>query len=53
MPTEEVGMAHTEAAVERAVKVHEVLMQALNGRQPWIQRMVHHHASHVLGTPDR
>src|SRR4029450_11542258 len=36
MPTEEVGMTYTQAAVERAVKVHEVLMQALSGRQAWI-----------------
>src|SRR5215471_11748965 len=43
MPTEEVGMAYTQAAVEQAVKVHEVLMQALSGRQPWI------HVAEVLG----
>src|SRR6266498_1168150 len=33
MATKEVGMTYTQAAVERAVKVHEVLMQALNGRR--------------------
>jgi transposase len=47
MPTEEVGMAYTQAAVERAVKVHEVLMQALSGRQPWI------HVAEVLGVSAR
>ena len=40
-------MAYAEAAVERAVKVHEVLMQALNGRQPWIQ------VAEVLGVSAR
>jgi transposase len=40
-------MAYTQAAVERAVKVHEVLMQALNGRQPWI------HVAEVLGVSAR
>jgi hypothetical protein len=47
MPTKEVGMTVTQAAVERAVKVHEVLMQALNGRQPWI------HVAEVLGVNAR
>jgi transposase len=47
MPTEEVGMTYTQAAVERAVKVHEVLMQALSGRQPWI------HVAEVLGVSAR
>src|SRR5215475_14734514 len=47
MPTEEVGMTYTQAAVERAVKVHEVLMQALTGRQPWI------HVAEVLGVSAR
>jgi hypothetical protein len=48
MPTEEeVGMAYTEAAVERAVKVHKVPMQAPNGRQPWI------HIAEVLGVSPR
>ena len=40
-------MAYTQAAVERAVRVHEVLMQALNGRQPWI------HVAEVLGVSAR
>ena len=40
-------MTVTQAAVERAVKVHEVLMQALNGRQPWI------HVAEVLGVSAR
>jgi transposase len=40
-------MAYAEAAVERAVKVHEVLMQALSGRQPWI------HVAEVLGVSAR
>src|SRR5215472_5847922 len=47
MSTEEVGMASTQAAVERAVKVHEVLMQALSGRQPWI------HVAEILGVSAR
>src|SRR6266540_4915354 len=47
MATKEVGMTYTQAAVERAVKVHEVLMQALNGRQPWI------HVAEVLGVSVR
>lgn len=40
-------MPYTQAAVERAMKVHEVLMQALNGRQPWI------HVAEVLGVSAR
>ena len=40
-------MTYTQAAVERAVKVHEVLMQALSGRQPWI------HVAEVLGVSAR
>jgi hypothetical protein len=40
-------MTYTQAAVERAVKVHEVLLQALNGRQPWIQ------VAEVLGVSAR
>src|SRR5256885_10241144 len=40
-------MTYTQAAVERAMKVHEVLMQALNGRQPWIQ------VAEVLGVSAR
>src|SRR5499433_893992 len=40
-------MTYTQAAVERAMKVHEVLMQALNGRQPWIR------VAEVLGVSAR
>jgi hypothetical protein len=40
-------MPYTQAAVERAVKVREVLMQALTGRQPWI------HVAEVLGVSAR
>ena len=40
-------MTYTQAAVERAVKAHEVLMQALSGRQPWI------HVAEVLGVSAR
>ena len=40
-------MTYTQAAVERAMKVHEVLMQAHNGRQPWIQ------VAEVLGVSAR
>jgi transposase len=47
MATKEVAMTYTQAAVERAMKVHEVLMQALNGRQPWIQ------VAEVLGVSAR
>src|SRR5712692_5656326 len=47
MATKEVAMTYTQAAVERAMKVHEVLMQALNGRQPWI------HVAEVLGVSAR
>src|SRR5262245_15610329 len=37
MVTGEVAMTYTRAAVERAMKVYEVLVEALKGRQPWIQ----------------
>jgi transposase len=37
MATGEVAMTYARAAVERAMKVYEVLVQALKGRQPWIQ----------------
>jgi hypothetical protein len=40
-------MTYTQAAVERAVKVHEVFMQALSGRQPWL------HVAEVLGVSAR
>src|SRR2546430_1595094 len=47
MATEEVGMTYTQAAVERAMKVYEVLVQALKERQPWI------HVAEVLGVSAR
>jgi transposase len=37
MATGEVAMTYTQAAVERAMKIAEVLLQALKSRQPWIQ----------------
>src|SRR5512145_1738827 len=37
MAIREVAMTYTRAAVERAMKVAEVLLQALKSRQPWIQ----------------
>jgi transposase len=37
MAIREVAMAYTPAAVERAMKVAEVLLHALKSRQPWIQ----------------
>jgi len=40
-------MAYTQAAVERAMKVYEVLVQALKERQPWI------HVAEVLGVSAR
>jgi transposase len=30
-------MAYTETAVERAMKVQEVILRALSERQPWVQ----------------
>jgi hypothetical protein len=47
MATEEVAMTYTQAAVERAMKVHDVFMQALKGQQPWI------HVAEVLGVSAR
>lgn len=47
MTTEEVVMTYTRAAVERAMKVYEVLVQALKERQPWIQ------VAEVLGVSTR
>src|SRR5436309_15996119 len=47
MATEEVAMTYALAAVERAMKVYEVLMQALKERQPWI------HVAEVLGVSAR
>src|SRR5947208_1500377 len=40
-------MTYTQAAVERAMKVYEVLVQALKERQPWI------HVAEVLGVSAR
>ena len=40
-------MAYTQAAVEQAMKVNEVLMKGLMGRQPWI------HIAEVLGVSAR
>jgi transposase len=37
MVTEEVTMTYTRAAVERAMKVQEVILRALSGRQSWLQ----------------
>jgi transposase len=36
MPTEEVGMTYTAAAVERAMKAQDVILRALSGRQSWL-----------------
>src|SRR5438093_2066570 len=47
MATEEVAMTYALAAVERAMKVYEVLVQALKERQPWI------HVAEVLGVSAR
>jgi transposase len=47
MATEEVAMTYTRAAVERAMKVYEVLVQALQERQPWIR------VAEVLGVSAR
>src|SRR5262245_20685870 len=37
MGFEEGPMTYPEAAVERAMKVHEVILAALSGRQTWLQ----------------
>src|SRR5919201_616698 len=37
MVTGEVTMTYTQAAVERAMKVQEVILRALSGRQSWLQ----------------
>jgi transposase len=47
MATGEVAMTYTRAAMERAMKVTDVLLQALNERQPWI------HVAEVLGVSAR
>ena len=40
-------MAYTRAAVERAMKVQEVILRALSDRQPWVQ------VAEVLGVSAR
>jgi len=47
MATKEVAMTYTLAAVERAMKVQEVILQALSGRQTWLQ------VADVLGVSPR
>jgi helix-turn-helix protein len=47
MATEEVAMAYRPDAVEHAMKVHEVIMRALNGQLSWIQ------AAEILGRSPR
>jgi transposase len=47
MGTEEVPMTYTRAAVERAMKVQEVILRALSGRQSWLQ------VADVLGVSPR
>jgi hypothetical protein len=47
MATEEVAMAYPPGAVERAMKVHEVIMRALDGQLTWIQ------AAEILGRSPR
>jgi transposase len=47
MGPEEVPMTYTRAAVERAMKVQEVILRALSGRQSWLQ------VADVLGVSPR
>src|SRR5437660_5029923 len=47
MATEEVAMAYPPGAVERAMKAHEVIMRALNGKLTWLQ------AAEILGRSPR
>src|SRR4030095_14569456 len=47
MATEEVAMLYPSGAVERAMKVHEVIMRALDGQLTWIQ------AAEILGRSPR
>ena len=47
MGDEEVPMTYTRAAVERAMKVQEVILRALSGRQSWLQ------VADVLGVSPR
>jgi hypothetical protein len=37
MATEEVAMLYPPSVVERAMKVHAVIMRALDGQLTWIQ----------------
>ena len=37
MAIEEVAMSYTAVAVERAMKVQEVILRAMSGRQTWLQ----------------
>src|SRR5882724_9959296 len=47
MATEEVAMFYPPGAVERAMKVHEIIMRALDGQLTWIQ------AAEILGRSPR
>jgi hypothetical protein len=47
MATEEVAMAYPLGAVERAMKVHDVILHALGGKLTWIQ------AAEILGRSPR
>jgi transposase len=47
MATEEVAMLYSSGAVERAMKVHEIIMRALDGQLTWIQ------AAEILGRSPR
>jgi hypothetical protein len=47
MAIEEVAMAYPPGAVERAMKVHEVILRALDGQITWIQ------AAEILGRSPR
>ena len=47
MATEEVAMLYPARAVERAMKVHEIIMRALDGQLTWIQ------AAEILGRSPR
>src|SRR5437879_3145059 len=47
MDTEEVSMAYTRAAVERAMKVQEVIVRAMAGQLTWLQ------AADILGRSPR
>src|SRR5713101_4474280 len=47
MATEEVAMAYPPGAVERAMKVQEVIVRALDGKLTWLQ------AADILGRSPR